>query len=339
MSGLDLSPIHVILDDLKSRYGARFIIGLSGGGDSIALTHICAAWARQSGAHLSALCIDHGLRAASKDEAIQAQAWADAMGIGAQIVTNTQPPPPSGLQAFARALRLSAFAKAAYEAGGATILLGHNLDDQAETIALRLARQTGLDGLAGIATVQHNLATWEGQSFPIARPLLSVTRQALRAYLADVGQNWIEDPSNQNHDFSRVKTRHRLTLLNGNARLAHIGQLAADLRDKVEAYTDMVEPLWAESGSDLHNTYPISCDFLAAAPVVRARLLRKRLLAAGATSHHFERRKINHLVATMAQQEFSKATLGGILITKKSGLFHFSKAPPRRKAYVVANKI
>jgi tRNA(Ile)-lysidine synthase len=325
MSGLDLHAIHAILDDLKARFGPRFIIGLSGGGDSVALTHICAGWAAQSGARVCAVCVDHGFRPASKQEARQAQAWAHAIGTQAHIITNEVPAPKAGLQAFARDLRHKAFGQAAFEAGGATILLGHTLDDQAETIAFRLSRKTGLDGLAGMAGVQHGLATWNGQNYPIARPLLSVSRGALRQYLRDAQQCWIDDPSNENTHFSRVKTRRRLAEIGGQEKLAHIGYLAGNLRELQEQYVDQLEPLWI-----CQDTQGLKTAFLALVPDVRAKLLLRRLYQAGGSGHHFEARKVDNLLATMAHSSFKSATLGGILIKRKAGIFCFSKAPPRR---------
>jgi tRNA(Ile)-lysidine synthase len=325
MSGLDLTAIYVILDDLKASFGNRFIIGLSGGGDSLALTHICSRWAAASGAHVTALCVDHGFRDASKDEARQAQAWAQALGTQARIITNDAPAPKSGFQAFARDLRHKAFGQAAFDVGGATILLGHTLDDQAETIAFRLSRKTGLDGLAGMASVQSGLVNWKGQSYPIARPLLHVRRAALRHYLSDAGQAWIDDPSNENTVFSRVKTRQRLAELGGHETLGRIGDLASALREIQEHHLDQIEPVWI-----CPSTGGLKASFLTLAPNVSARLLRRRLIFAGVRDHHIEARKIDNLHANMATNTFKSATLGGILITRNAVSFRFSKAPQRR---------
>jgi tRNA(Ile)-lysidine synthase len=324
-TSLDQIAIFQTLDTLKARFGNRFVIGLSGGGDSLALAHLCADWNREAKCDITALCIDHGLRASSQAEAQQAASWAQSFGLEAKVVTNQQATPKSGLQEFARNLRLRAFAKAAHNVGGATILLGHTRDDQAETIAFRLARQTGLDGLAGMAPVTPNLAVWQGQSFPIARPLLDTSRADLRAYLISVDQEWIEDPSNQNTDFARVKVRHRLVALGQSERLAHIARLARALRETLDGQADALEQLCG--GSDKLYVEP----FLHAPEVVKVRLLRRRLQAIGAPRYPISPEKLENLLAKMSEAHFSGATLAGVKIGLKRREFHFTKAPQRRQ--------
>jgi tRNA(Ile)-lysidine synthase len=325
-TSLNTTAIFQTLDDLRARYGDRFVIGLSGGGDSLALARLCADWNKGGKCQFLALCFDHGFRAASAAEAQQAAAWAEGFGLQATVVTNHLPAPKTGLQEFARNLRLLAFAKAAHEVGGATILLGHTRDDQAETIAFRLARQTGLDGLAGISPVQQGLATWQGQAFPIARPLLNVSRADLRGYLSQAGQTWIEDPSNQNTDFARVKVRQRLAVLGQTERLSNIGRLARILRDMSEAQTDALE----DSASN--GDYLTASAFLAAGHGVRARLLRRKLMAIGAPKRPIAPDKIDALLRHMALDNFRGATLAGAKITRKRHQFQFTKAPARTKS-------
>jgi tRNA(Ile)-lysidine synthase len=325
-TSLNTKAIFQTLDDLKSRFGDRFVIGLSGGGDSLALAHLCGDWNKRGKCQFLALCFDHGFRAASAVEAQQAASWAQSFGLQATVVTNHLPAPKTGLQEFARNLRLKAFSQAAYDMGGATILLGHTRDDQAETIAFRLARQTGLDGLAGMAPVVNCLAVWQGQSFPIARPLLDVSRGDLRGYLSQAGQTWIEDPSNQNTDFARVKVRQRLAVLGQIERLSHIGRLARMLRDTSEAQTDALEQR-ASNGD--HFT---ASAFLAAGQGVRARLLRRKLVAVGAPKRPIAPDKIDTLLRHMALDDFCGATLAGVKITRNRHQFHFTKAPARTKS-------
>lgn len=325
MTGVDINAIHGSLDDLAACFGARFIIGLSGGGDSVALLHICADWAHRTGAHITALCFDHGFRDGSAGEAQQAAKWARSLGIAATIVTNQTPKPHHGLQAHARALRLGAFARAAHDAGGATILLGHTLDDQAETIAFRIARQTGLDGLAGIAPVVENLARFEGQSFPIARPLLSTSRASLRAYLTAHDQTWIEDPSNLDTTFTRVKTRQRLALLGQSEQLVQIGALAQALRNHLDDHIDGIEPYWIRFGP-----YVLDADFLGMQPDIADRLLQRRLRASGANNPYIDSQKRARLLERMRDPTFRAATLSGIKVARKGDQFTFTLAPSRR---------
>lgn len=320
---LDIDAIFVTLDDLRTRFGNRFIIGLSGGGDSMALTHLCATWAKGKDVRVTALCIDHGFRVASEGEAKQAATWAASLGIKADVWTNKSSTPRTGLQEFARKFRHDAFAQAAYEAGGATILLGHTRDDQAETIAFRLLRKTGLDGLAGIAPVSEGLATWEEQSFPLARPLLETSRASLRAYLTEHGQSWIDDPSNEDEHYSRVKVRHRLARIGQSERLVRIGKLARVLRVALDDQADALLQKCAKDGGLIANV------FLDAQDVVQSRLLHQMLVKAGAPDRPIRTEKLGNLLKHMHHVDFLAATLAGVKVTRKNQTFHFQLAPPR----------
>jgi tRNA(Ile)-lysidine synthase len=322
-TSLDIASIFATLDALKTRFGNRFIIGLSGGGDSLALTHLCARWAKGQDVVVTALCIDHGFRTASEGEAQQAAAWARALGIEAEIWTNKSSAPKTGLQEFARGYRHHTFAQAAHEAGGATILLGHTRDDQAETIAFRLARNTGIDGLAGIASVSQGLAVWDGQSFPLARPLLDVSRARLRTYLTEHGQNWIDDPSNEDEHYSRVKVRRRLVQIGQSERLVRIGKLARVLREALDEQAHYLEQRCARNGG------LIAFLFLEAEDAIRSRLLHKMLVSAGAPNRPIHTEKLNNLLRGMQRYDFAGGTLAGVKITLKNQTFYFKKAPAR----------
>jgi tRNA(Ile)-lysidine synthase len=328
---LNLNTTFAELDDLKARYGQRFIVGLSGGGDSMALAHICARWAKLRGADVSALCIDHGFRPEAADEARQARAWARALGLCAQIVTNTVPTPLTGLQEFARSLRQKAFARAAYQAEGAVVLVGHTRDDQAETIAFRLARQTGLDGLAGMARVTPDLLTWEGQYFPLARPLLSIRRSALRDYLKQEAQTWVDDPSNGNTDFSRVKIRKRLAQLGQHDRLIAIGDHARALRRKVEATGQRL--LANASLSQSVGATALILDastFLQGPACAQKWVLAQQIYTLSPRQRPLDSGKIERLCIRIAQGDFARSTLAGVMITKTKGRLHFAPAPLRK---------
>ena len=110
----------------------------------------------------------------------------------------------TGIQAAARTARYGLMAAWCRANGAALLLTGHTLDDQAETVAMRLARTTSPDSLAGI----RPLGDWQG--LPLGRPLLGARRQSLRAYLTEIGQQWIDDPSNEDSRFERVRVRRAL---------------------------------------------------------------------------------------------------------------------------------
>lgn len=173
----------------------------------MALMRLALDWAasHRPGLTLSVLTVDHRLRRESAMEARQVAQWAAALGLSHHVLDWTdEPKPETGLQASARAARYGLMTAWCRENGAEVLLTGHTLDDQAETVAMRLARTTSPDSLAGI----RPMGDWQG--LRIVRPLLGVRRQPLRAYLESTGQPWIDDPSNDDSRFERVRVRRAL---------------------------------------------------------------------------------------------------------------------------------
>ncbi len=150
---------------------------------------------------VSALIVDHGLRPESGAEALEVAAWLERRGIHHRILVWRGPKPATGIQAAAREARYALLGDWCREAGVLHLLLGHHRDDQAETVALRAARRSGPDGLAGMAPVR------EIAGLRLLRPLLAVPKARLLATLRAAGQAWIEDPSNRAPRFARARLR------------------------------------------------------------------------------------------------------------------------------------
>ena len=179
----------------------RLAVAVSGGPDSLALCLLAERWARARGGRVSALIVDHGLRPESGAEALEVAAWLERRGIHHRILVWRGPKPPTGIQAAAREARYALLGDWCREAGVLHLLLGHHRDDQAETVALRAARRSGPDGLAGMAAVR------EIAGLRLLRPLLAVPKARLLATLRAAGQAWIEDPSNRALRFARARLR------------------------------------------------------------------------------------------------------------------------------------
>ena len=178
-------------------------VAVSGGGDSVALLHMLAA----RGAGLRAVTIDHGLRDESAAEAAEVATICQGLGVPHTILKWDNWDKSGNLQDAARQARLRLITDWAAEENIAYIALGHTLDDQAETVLLRLARGSGVDGLSGMAARRKDGAlTW-------VRPLLHARRDTLRAYLTSKGIGWIDDPSNEDRKYDRVKARQALAVL------------------------------------------------------------------------------------------------------------------------------
>ncbi|MCE2749540.1 MAG: tRNA lysidine(34) synthetase TilS [Rhodobacter sp.] len=178
-------------------------LAVSGGGDSVALLVLAA----DAGLKVQAVTVDHGLRPEAAAEA----AWVGRLCAGLGVPHHTlhwQGWDGAGnLQDQARRARLSLIADWARAAGLGAVALGHTQDDQAETVLMRLARRAGVDGLSAMSGRRR------AQGMIWLRPLLSVSRDELRACLRARGQDWIEDPSNDALRFDRVKARRALAHL------------------------------------------------------------------------------------------------------------------------------
>ncbi|HEV2550598.1 MAG TPA: tRNA lysidine(34) synthetase TilS [Stellaceae bacterium] len=177
-------------------------VAVSGGADSLALTLLADDWARANGGTITALTVDHRLRAQSAAEAAQVGAWLARRGIAHRILTRpSEPSGTGGIQAAARAARYALLEEWCRAKGVLHLLLAHHREDQAETLLLRLARGSGLAGLAAMAGV------FERADCRLLRPLLGVPRARLVATLSAIAQPWIEDPSNHDRAYARVRLR------------------------------------------------------------------------------------------------------------------------------------
>lgn len=206
------------------------IIAVSGGGDSMALLALAHDYFRSHypRCRLVAVTVDHGLRAAAAREAQGVADYCAKLGIWHVTKKWNADRPPTGVQAAAREARYHLLAEAARESDAALVLTGHNLDDQLETIAMRAARAEGR-GLAGICRATlYDRAVW------FARPLLGIKRQELRDYLTGKKVGWIDDPSNEDEAFERVRMRNRK--FNASERYQLLGvQKAAQAERRVHA--------------------------------------------------------------------------------------------------------
>lgn len=217
----------------------RIAVALSGGPDSLALLFLAARWAkRKKHQRLVAFTVDHGLRPESAKEARMAARLASSLGVRHRILRWTGEKPETGLQAAARAARYALLAEACRKEKIGDLLVAHHLDDQAETFLLRLARGSGVDGLAAMAPLRDVPGAAD---IRLLRPLLGVARVRLAATLAKAGLTAIADPSNENERFDRVKARRILGELRALGldarRLADTAANMARARAALEAET------------------------------------------------------------------------------------------------------
>ena len=220
------------------------VLAVSGGGDSLALMHLAARHAAQTGVPAPVvLTVDHGLRKGSGGDARKVVAWAAALGLTAHVLVWRGKKPASGVEAAARQARYRLMGSFLATHGHTCLCLAHTRDDQAETFLLRLARGSGVDGLSAMAA----RAPWPVPGFPgltLARPLLTRSGAELRALLTAAGQAWLEDPMNQDMAFDRVRMRGLAATLAGAGlsaeRIAAAAAHLARARVALEQVTDAV---------------------------------------------------------------------------------------------------
>jgi tRNA(Ile)-lysidine synthase len=185
----------------------RIAVAVSGGSDSMAVLHLMAGVAAHEGFALHAVTVDHALRAESAAEAAQVARVCAGLGVPHQVLRWEHGTVAGNLMDAARKARYDLMAKWAVAQGVSHIVLGHTADDQAETFLMGLARGAGIDGLVGMRR------SWDHGAVQFLRPFLVMPRADLRAYLTRQGVAWIDDPSNQNDRYTRVKARRALKAL------------------------------------------------------------------------------------------------------------------------------
>ncbi len=184
------------------------IVAVSGGSDSIALLMLASAWAQRADVDLQVVTVDHGLRPEAAAEAAFTASVSEGLELPHITLAWEGIKPSTGISSSARNARYRLMEQFASDIDVSVILTAHTADDQAETILMRNARSSNFSqgrGLSGMArTTQLPSGT------KLVRPLLGVTRAALRSYLKELNQSWIEDPSNHDETFERVRVRKSL---------------------------------------------------------------------------------------------------------------------------------
>ena len=183
-----------------------YVTALSGGPDSTALALLSQRYADSAGKHHHAVIVDHGLRVGSGNEAKRVQTRLRRFGIASDIIKIIEPRPLAGLQEWARINRHQALLSVARQKKSA-LFFAHHSSDQAETVAMRLLKSSGLNGLGGIAwqRIQHDDI--------VARPVLGWMPDQLKAVCHHLDCDFEIDPSNQNQQFERVRIRKFLAEL------------------------------------------------------------------------------------------------------------------------------
>jgi tRNA(Ile)-lysidine synthase len=255
------------------REGGTVIVALSGGADSLALAAATAFEAGKLGVRAVAVTVDHALQPGSAQVAATTAEFARITGLEARVVP-ADVGVEGGPEAAARDARYAALASAASEFGANAVLVGHTLDDQAETVLLGLARGSGAASLQGMAP-RSDLAP----GVALLRPLLDVRRATARAACAAEGVQPWEDPHNADPRFTRVRVRERvLPVLEtelGPGIAEALARTAAQLREDADAFEEMIEETIEDIVEHAEAGISVSAAALAANPAaLRHRIIR-----------------------------------------------------------------
>lgn len=318
VTGDDLRLVHWIgraFKDTPEKIG----IAVSGGGDSMAMLHLFARWSAQTGHPIAAVTVDHGLRDGSDKEAADVAAFCASLDIPHDTLLWQDWDGHGNLQAVAREARYRLMAQWAQANGVGGIAIGHTKDDSAETFVMRLSRKAGIDGLAAM----DSAFTRNGLAF--ARPLWMCSRAELRDYLTRNAVPWVDDPSNDDIDFERIRVRKALgelaTLGVGTDALQHTAQAMRSARDALDYYTSVeaARHVVAQAGDLIMPLHPD-------VPAEMTRRLRTKAIQwMGHLPYPPRLTSLQHLMEGLALE--GKHTLGGCIVTLMDGQMRIMREP------------
>ena len=305
------SAVRASIADLAR--GELVLAACSGGPDSLALAAALAFVAPRMGLRAGGVTVDHGLQEGSGSRAASVVAVLSGLGLDPVRGIAVTVPADGGPEAAARTARYHALAEAAAELGAAAVLLGHTLDDQAETVLLGLARGSGPRSLAGMLPRRGTFR----------RPLLGVRRPVTAEACEALGLEPWEDPHNADRRFARVRIRLDALPALEAALGPGVPEALARTADQLRADAEFFESISSER-SRADSPLPVS--FLAGMPgAVRTRVLRSAALAAGCpagalTAGHVAR--LEELVTGWRGQRWIDLP-GGVRASRRAGLVCF----------------
>lgn len=291
-------------------------VAVSGGADSLALALLLHDWATPRGGAVTALTVDHGLRSEAAAEARFVARTLRPLGLAQQTLRWRGAKPRSNVSAAARQARYDLLIRCCQRRRLLYLALGHHLDDQAETLLLRLGGGSGLDGLAAMAPIA------ELPGLRLLRPLLALPKARLEATLKARGLSWIEDPTNRDPSQARVRMRRILPDLAREGldpvRLAaaarHLGRARA-ARD-----LDVARLLVRAVVLDAAGFAWLEPEPLAAAPEeLGLRALARVLRTVGGAEYGPRLGSLARLYGRISDDRIRGATLGGCRILPRRG--------------------
>jgi tRNA(Ile)-lysidine synthase len=330
------SEAKSLFSDLQSL--PVLVLAVSGGPDSTALMILAAQWrdSLKTKPKFVAVTVDHALRKESKAEAAAVARLARKLGIAHRTLRWTGRKPKTGLQEAARLTRYRLLGNAARKAGATHILTAHTVDDQSETVLIRMSRGSGLSGLAAMQRI--SVAPQDEKLF-VVRPLLEIPKARLIATLHAAGIPYADDPSNRDPRFTRARLRGLMHLLaEEGLDAARLARLARRLKRADIAIEQAVDRAAADLFVELPGAPAVAIESrrFADLPAEVALRLLGRAMAGVGSEGPVELGKLEALKTALdeaqntAESRFRR-TLAGAIVTLKDPRILVERAPPRRR--------
>ncbi len=326
-------------EDLEYRFASLgrasgIVAAVSGGPDSIAMMHLLARWsAKASRPPILVATVDHGLRPEAAREADFVAHEAEKLGLPHRTLAWTGAKPKTGIQEAAREARYRLLTDYARKQGASHLVTAHTQDDQAETVLMRLAKGSGLSGLAAMRPEQGR------EGIRHARPLLDRPKSSLLDLCRKEGWLFASDPSNTDDRFARVRWRKLMPLL------AEEGLTAGRLARLADRMARADEALDAKAREALNGAAvePESAGFafrgsvLADEPFeIALRILEQALVRAGLSLENSRLQRLEACVGRLREavgnrENLSLTVAGALVRLDRSGKVAIRLEPPRRR--------
>ena len=294
-------------------------VAVSGGADSMTLLALAHDWAAKTGASVTALTVDHGLRPESGIEAAQVADWCREHGVAHETLVWEGDKPDKGIQAAARAARYALLEDWCRVRSHTELLVAHSQNDQAETFLMRMNRGSGIDGLAAMPLVSFH------DGVRLIRPLLTVPRPRIEATADARSLKPVSDPSNLDRRYARVRMRDNLKLLDargvsveaiaGTARI--FGKMRAVRERAIAALAGDILVLHREGYAEIARE-----DFAGADREPAGGLVAAVLMSVGGLEYAPRRERLDRLMGDMLHNsDFRPRTLGNCVISTRGDHF------------------
>jgi tRNA(Ile)-lysidine synthase len=338
-----VEPVGLLEDEVDTLFSglnsvANATLAVSGGADSLCLLVLFSEWMNRTSwpGRADVVVVDHGLRAESAVEAEFVSQCAEQNGLACRVLCWTGDKPARNVQEEARRARYRLIANHMKQTGAEALLLGHHLDDQAETFLDRLTRGSGIYGLSAMATDEPD----GPEGLRLLRPFLGMRKSQLEASLRDRGLSWCADPSNEDSKYKRSRLRRMAQLLTDEGlTVDRIAQTSRQIRLAREALEFTVQQIFEQHVVE-HAASPLKIDldtYRAIPEDLRLRLLTLIISRASGVRARLRLSKVQALDAVLLSEGDCRHTLSGALFATHGNTVFCWREPGRSPPETLVN--